>query len=101
MNQQPDYIALAIVGALLLGVLVAVLRKYFARKNGAAAPAEAAAPQTTEAAQAPQASGSAGKMKLHDVSPKTAAMAMAIVADSLKKPINELRFISIKEVTEK
>lgn len=101
MNQQPDFIALAIVGVLLLGVLIAVLRKYFARKNGTAAPVEAAPTQTAEAAQAPQASGSAGKMKLHDVSPKTAAMAMAIVADSLNKPISELRFISIREVTEK
>ncbi len=42
MNQQPDYIALAIVGVLLLGVLIAVLRKYFAQKNGTAAPVEAA-----------------------------------------------------------
>ena len=30
--------------------------------------------------------------------PRDAAMIMAIVADSLGKPLNELRFISIKEV---
>ena len=42
--------------------------------------------------------GSAGELKLHDVEPKTAAMLMAIVADKMGKPINELRFISIKEV---
>ena len=30
--------------------------------------------------------------------PKTAAMLMAIVADKTGKPLNELRFISIKEV---
>ena len=41
--------------------------------------------------------GSAGKLKLHDVPPKTAAMLMAIVADKMGKPLNELRFISIKE----
>ena len=41
--------------------------------------------------------GSAGELKLHDVPPKTAAMLMAIVADKLGKPLNELRFISIKE----
>ena len=35
---------------------------------------------------------------LHDVEPKTAAMIMAIVANKLDKPLNELRFISIKEV---
>ena len=55
-----------------------------------AAPAAAAAPAT--------APGSAGKLKLYDVEPKTAAMLMAIVADTMGKPLNELRFISIKEV---
>ena len=42
--------------------------------------------------------GTAGKLKLYDVNPKTAAMIMAIVADKMGKPLNELRFISIKEV---
>ena len=42
--------------------------------------------------------GTAGQLKLHDVNPKTAAMIMAIVADKMGKPLNELRFISIKEV---
>lgn len=37
-------------------------------------------------------------MKLYDVPDKEAAMIMAIVADKMKKPLNELRFISIKEV---
>ena len=52
----------------------------------APAPAKAAAP------------GSAGEIKLHDVPDKTAAMLMAIVADRLGKPLNELRFISIREI---
>ena len=43
--------------------------------------------------------GAAGQLKLHDVEPKTAAMLMAIVADKMGKPINQLRFISIKEVS--
>ena len=63
----------------------------------AAAPA-AAAPAAAPAVSADPAPGSAGKLKLHDVEPKTAAMLMAIVADKMGKPINELRFISIKEV---
>ena len=46
----------------------------------------------------PTAPGSAGELKLHNVEPKIAAMLMAIVADKLGKPLNELRFISIKEV---
>ena len=57
-----------------------------------AAPAPAAAPAK------PLAPGSAGELKMYDVEPKTAAMIMAIVADKLQKPLNELRFISIKEV---
>lgn len=44
------------------------------------------------------ASGTAGEIKLHSVEPGVAAMLMAIVADELKTPLNELRFISIKEV---
>ena len=59
-----------------------------------AAPVVAAAP----AAEPEPAPGTAGKLKLHDVEPKTAAMIMAIVADKMGKPLNELRFISIKEV---
>ena len=40
----------------------------------------------------------AGKIALHDVPDKTAAMLMAIVADRTGKPLNQLRFISIREV---
>ena len=50
------------------------------------------------AAPAPTAPGSAGQLKLYNTDPKTAAMLMAIVADKMGKPLNELRFISIKEV---
>ena len=65
----------------------------------AATPAPAAAPAPVAAPAAPAvAPGTAGQLKLHDVPPKTAAMIMAIVADTMGKPLNELRFISIKEV---
>ena len=65
----------------------------------AAAPV-AAAPAAAPAAvvEAPAAPGSAGPVKLYDTPPKTAAMIMAIVANQMGKPLNELRFISIKEV---
>ena len=87
---------------LLMGVVIA-LGKYFqaaeAKAKAAAAAAPAAeAPAAAPAVSADPAPGSAGKLKLHDVEPKTAAMLMAIVADKMGKPINELRFISIKEV---
>ena len=48
----------------------------------------------------PFAPGSAGEVKLYDTDPRDAAMIMAIVADRMQKPLNELRFISIKEVKE-
>ena len=67
------------------------------RKKQAAAAPVAAAPAAPAAPKA-VAPGSAGELKLHDVEPKTAAMIMAIVADKLGKPLNELRFKSIKEV---
>ena len=47
------------------------------------------------AAPAP-APGSAGMLKLYDTPPRDAAMVMAIVADHLGKPLNELRFVSIR-----
>ena len=53
---------------------------------------------TASANVAQSAPGTAGQLKLHDVEPKTAAMIMAIVANKMGKPLNELRFISIKEV---
>ena len=64
-----------------------------------------AAPEAAAAAPAPvqkaePAPGSAGDFKLYNTDPRDAAMVMAIVADSLGKPINELRFSSIREVTE-
>ena len=53
--------------------------------------------ETVKEETKPLAPGSAGQLKLHDVEPKTAAMLMAIVADKMGKPLNELHFISIKE----
>ena len=42
--------------------------------------------------------GSAGDIKLYNVPDKQAAMVMAIVADHLKTPLNQLRFKSIKRL---
>ena len=68
-----------------------------------AASAPAAAPVTDSKPAIPAgmkvADGSLGDVKLYDVDDATAAMIMAIVADQLDAPLNELRFKSIKEVT--
>ena len=64
-------------------------------------PAPAAAAESFTLKQTgPMAPGSAGELKLYDTEPRVAAMLMAIVADELKTPINELRFLSIKEIKE-
>ena len=93
---------------LLMAVVMAMGRVFIARDKKAAAIKEAAHAAAQAAAQAaaaaapaapkPVAPGTAGELKLHDVEPRTAAMLMAIVADKMGKPLNELRFISIKEV---
>ena len=89
---------------LLMAVVVAMGRVFIARDKKAAAIKEAAhaaaqaAAAAAPAAPKPVAPGTAGELKLHDVEPRTAAMLMAIVADKMGKPLNELRFISLKEV---
>ena len=93
-NTQPDYIVLAMVLVLAAVVAVMALRKRFANSREP----EVAAVQPIAPVERPLAPGSAGEVKLHNVDPKTAAMLMAIVADKLEKPLNQLRFISIKEV---
>ena len=94
---------------LLMGVVMGMGKVFVAKDKAAAAKAAAAKEAVASipvaapaAAAAPVAEvpapGSAGQLKLYDVNPKTAAMIMAIVADKMGKPLNELRFISIKEV---
>ena len=86
-------------GLIVLMIVIILVGKAFSAKAKKATPVLEAAPaQVVEEASAPLAPGSAGELKLYDTPPKTAAMLMAIVADKLGKPLNELRFISIKEV---
>lgn len=87
-------------GLILLMCVVMIMGRIMV---GKANKAKTAAPAAAPAAPAPTAEpapGSAGELKLYDTDPRDAAMVMAIVADTLGKPINELRFISIKEVKE-
>lgn len=86
-------------GLFLLMVVVIILGKVMSAKTAKAAAPAAAAPAAAPAAPAaPPAPGSAGKLKLYDTPDKEAAMIMAIVANQMGRPLNELRFISIKEV---
>ena len=101
--------AVVFAGLVVLMVVLYITGAYFkskdekaaaAKKNAEAAnkPAPTAAAAPVAEAAKPVAPGSAGHVKLHDVPDREAAMLMAIVADKMQKPINELHFISIKEV---
>ena len=102
--------AVVFFGLILLMAVITIMGKVFIAKDKKAAEKAAAAKAAVAAAPAPAAAaaaaaaepvyapGSAGQLKLYDVEPKTAAMIMAIVANKMGKPLNELRFISIKEV---
>ena len=100
--------AVVFFGLILLMGVVMTMGKFFMSNDKKAAAKETAAKEAIASvpvaapAAAPVAEtaapGSAGQLKLYDVPPKTAAMIMAIVADKMGKPLNELRFISIKEV---
>ena len=90
--------AVVFFGLILLMAVVIIMGKVFTAKKETPAAAPAAAPVAAPAAEAPVAPGTAGQLKTYDVEPKTCAMLMAIVADKMGKPLNELRFISIKEV---
>ena len=100
--------AVVFVGLILLMAVVVLMGKAMASARerapepsaaSAKAPMSApAAPAAPAAPSSPPAPGSAGEVKLFDVPDKEAAMIMAIVADKMGKPLNELRFKSIKEV---
>ena len=92
------------IGLILLMCVVILVGKIMvskskAKKTAAAPAAAAAAPApAAPAKKAALAPGSAGEVKIYDTDPRDAGMIMAIVADKLQKPLNELRFVSIKEV---
>ena len=94
--------AVVFFGLFLLMLVVMAMGKIMQGATAKkAAPAAPAAPVAAPAAAEPvgePAAGSAGKLKLYDTPDRDAAMIMAIVANKMGKPLNELRFISIKEV---
>ncbi len=94
------YLVVFIGLSLLMCVVIIVGKIMVARAKKPAEVPAAPAPARAPAPEAPKllAPGSAGDVKLYDTDPRDAAMIMAIVANKLQKPLNELRFVSIKEV---
>ena len=92
--------AVVFIGIIMLMILVMFVGDLMfksAKRKAANATAPAAAAPAAPAA----APGTAGELKLYDTDPRDAAMVVAIVADKLGKPLNELRFKSIREVKDK
>ena len=87
-------------GLVLLMIVIQIMGRVMGRKSAQPAPAAPVPAAPAPAAKAEPAPGTAGELKLYDTDPRDAAMIMAIVADTLSKPLNELRFISIREVKE-
>lgn len=105
--------ALIIVLMIVVKIMTTIVRGAIAARDKAAANAALAkgsaasghgagtTPATdTGAEQKALAPGSVGDVKLYDVPDRDAAMIMAIVAHQLNAPLNELRFLSIREVKE-
>ena len=94
--------AVVFIGLIALMAVIMIVGKIMVAKKTAPAAAPAAA--TAAPAPAPKAApalatGVAGECKLYNVGDREAAMLMAIVANKLGKPLNTLRFKSMKEVT--
>lgn len=98
--------AVVFVGLIALMAVIMIVGKIMVAKKtapaaapAAAAPAAAAAAPASAPKAAPAlATGTAGECKLYNVGDREAAMLMAIVANKLGKPLNTLRFKSMKEV---
>jgi Na+-transporting methylmalonyl-CoA/oxaloacetate decarboxylase gamma subunit len=93
--------AVVFVGLIALMAVIVIVGKIMVARKSAQAPAAAAA--APAAAPAPKAApvlatGTAGECKFYNVGDREAAMLMAIVANKLGKPLNTLRFKSMKEV---
>ncbi len=93
--------AVVFIGLIALMAVIMIVGKIMVAKKTAPAAAPAAA--TAAPAPAPKAApalatGTAGECKRYNVGDREAAMLMAIVANKLGKPLNTLRFKSMKEV---
>lgn len=93
--------AMIIVLMIVVTIMSRIIRAA-TEKNAASVPATESAADADAASKTigTPAPGSAGDVKLYNVSDRDAAMIMAIVADKLQTPLNELRFLSIREITD-
>ena len=106
MNYQnptiPDILLISLVGfvtvflvlVVLMGIIMAISALFSEKKKTVNMPQASPIPTTEKNTRVDSYTG----VKLVGVSDREAALLMAIVADNLQKPLDNLRFISIKEV---
>ncbi len=102
----PEVLLIALVGFLtvftvlvvLMGIITLISVLFSDNKKSASNPTAAPVPEAVSTPAVQDAADTYEGVKLIGVSDKEAAMLMAIVADELDKPLDNLRFISIKEV---
>ena len=87
--------------ALLMAVVMGLGKVMSPKTTAPAAPAVEVKAEPAPEVKKEEAKGTAGTILLHDVPEREAAMVMAVVAHRLGKPLNQLRFKSIREVKEK
>lgn len=88
------FITVFIVLIVLMGIIMLISVVFGEKKKAVPAPAAPAPVNNADEVKVDSYTG----VKLIGVSDKDAAILMAIVADKLGKPLDNLRFISIKEV---
>ncbi len=91
---------LIIVLMLVVRIMSAVVVRVTGTSGGSSGPGTAQSKSADVPSKERKAPGSAGDVKLYQVPDREAAMIMAIVAEKLQMPLNELRFLSIREVKE-
>lgn len=91
-------VAVVFFALVLLILIICVMNLFRKKDEPKAAPAAAAPAAAAPVAEPEYAPGTAGELKLYDTDERVAAMLMAIVADELGAPLNELRFKSIREL---
>lgn len=90
--------AVVFFGLILLMYVIILFGKIMSAKTAPSLSTETVEEHVPAPSSMPTAPGSAGELKLYNVSDRDAAMIMAIVANQMGRPLNELRFLSIKEV---
>lgn len=85
-------------GVFLLMLVVLLLGRIMRRRTEKAAPPEKPEKPEKPVPEAGPVAPGRGEVELYGTNPRDAAVIMAIVANRLGKPLEELRFKSIKEV---